>query len=111
MRQANCSHLLVKSVLKIRCGRYGVHTVSCEENCRSPKTVPGRKAGYIAEVSWGREKQKTLQLPIWMKLFDKRAPRHNFVFCSTTARHYPFQTYLPHGHCTVSAGCFFSKSF
>lgn len=40
-------------------------TVSCEENCKSPETVPGRKARYIAELSWGREKQKTLQLPIW----------------------------------------------
>lgn len=41
-------------------------TVSCEENCKSPETVPGRKARYIAELSWGREKQKTLQLPIWV---------------------------------------------
>ena len=26
-------------------------------------------------------------------------------------QHYPFHVYLPHGQCTVSAACFFSKSF
>jgi hypothetical protein len=41
-------------------------TVSCPENCSGPEALPGRQAHYIAELSWGREKQKTLQLPIWV---------------------------------------------
>lgn len=40
--------------------------VSCPENCSGPETLLGRQAHYIAELSWRSEKQKTLQLPIWV---------------------------------------------
>jgi hypothetical protein len=53
-------------------------TVSCPENCSGPEMLPGRQAHYIAELSWRREEQKTLPLPIWVELIDERAIHQNF---------------------------------
>jgi len=103
MRQANCSHLLVNSVLKADV-KGTAFTVSCPENCSGPETLPSRQAHYIAELPWRREEQKTLPLPLTRERSIRISNCPNW-------QHYPFHVYLPHGQCTVSAGCFFSKSF
>ena len=36
--------------------------VSCSENCSGPETFSGRQAHYIAELSWGSEKQKNVAI-------------------------------------------------
>jgi hypothetical protein len=41
-------------------------TVCCPESCNPPESLPGRRARYIAEVSWGPQGQRTFQLPIWV---------------------------------------------
>jgi hypothetical protein len=39
--------------------------VGCPGKCRSPDTLPGRRARYIFEVSWGPDKGP-FQLPKWV---------------------------------------------
>jgi hypothetical protein len=41
-------------------------TVCCPENCGPPETLPGNRARYIAEVSWGPPTERTFQLPSWV---------------------------------------------
>jgi deoxycytidylate deaminase len=41
-------------------------TVCCPENCNPPESLPGKRARYIAEVSWGPQNHRTFQLPIWV---------------------------------------------
>jgi hypothetical protein len=43
-------YILVYQFLKGRCSSHHIHC--CPENCSAPETLPGRRARYIAEVSW-----------------------------------------------------------
>jgi hypothetical protein len=62
------AHLQVRTGIHARISGLFLQTYEAMSDASSggENGPPGWKAHYIAELSWGRENQKTLQLPIWV---------------------------------------------
>jgi hypothetical protein len=61
------------------------HSRSCPDNY----SFLADKRTTLLKISWGREKRKTLQLPICVELIDERALHQNFQLPELTALSFP----------------------